>query len=111
MKKKKTAKDFEKWYKTMHTVKCQANYDVQSGEMEDERAIRMWQRSETKGHRYVTSLSDGDSSSFKAVCNMNDGKGPFRDHPPLHMVCWQSREWTDERSLQRRQSGRKIKLL
>ena len=45
--------------------------------MEAESAVRLWGRSEHLGFRYVTFLSDGDSSAFMAVTNMNDGQGPY----------------------------------
>lgn len=65
----------------LYVGKCHSNFDGLSGAMEPEGAVRMWRRSERKGFRYVTFLSDGDSSSFKAISNENDGKGPYLDHP------------------------------
>lgn len=39
------------------------------------------------GHRYVTFLGDGDSSSFKSVCSMNEGKGPYDDVSVIKEEC------------------------
>lgn len=47
----------------------------------------MWQRSEVKGYRYVTFLSDGDASSYKAVCTMNNGNGPYANHSVVKEEC------------------------
>lgn len=78
-KKKKDKKSFEEWHATTHARKCHLNFPGLSGAMEAEGAVRLWGRSEEKGLRYVTFLGDGDSSSYKAVTNMNEGKGPYED--------------------------------
>lgn len=78
-KKKKDKKSFKEWHATTHAGKCQLNFPGLSGAMEAEGAVRLWGRSEEKGLRYVTFLGDGDSSSYKAVTNMNEGKGPYED--------------------------------
>lgn len=78
-KKKKDEKSFEEWHRTTHAEKCHLNFSGLSGAMETEGAVRMWGRSEDKGLRFVTFLGDGDSSSYKAVTDMNEGKGPYKD--------------------------------
>lgn len=77
-KKKKDKKSFEEWHKS-HAKKCQVNFQGLAGAMEPEGAVRIWGRSEDNGLRYKTFLGDGDSSSYKAVTNMNGGKGPYKD--------------------------------
>lgn len=77
MKKKKDEENFEQWRQTVHAETCQANFSGLSGAMEAETAVRIWGRSEEKGFRYLTFLSDGDSSAYKAVTNMNNGKDPY----------------------------------
>ena len=67
--------EFELWYAT-HTD-CKKNFDGKAGPMESEGAVRMWSRSEALGYRYITFVSDGDSSAFKAVRALNDGRGPY----------------------------------
>lgn len=56
---------------------CGKNFDGKSGAMEAEQAVRMWSRSENLGFRYAKFVSDGDSSAYKAVCQLNNGKGPY----------------------------------
>ncbi|MPC93790.1 hypothetical protein E2C01_088931 [Portunus trituberculatus] len=87
MGKKKGKASFDEWHQTVHSEKCQRNFTGLSGAMEPEGAVRMWQRSEANGYRYVTFLSDGDSSSFKAVCNMNNGTGPYTNHTVVKEEC------------------------
>lgn len=55
--------------------------------MEPAGAVRMWERSEGKGFRYITFLSDGDSNSFNAVCALNDGNGPYTNHTVKKEEC------------------------
>lgn len=76
-KKMKTKESFEAWQETVHSGKCQANFHGLSGRMEAECALRLWGRSEDMGFRYVTFLSDGDSSAYTAVTQMNNGEGPY----------------------------------
>lgn len=78
--KKKEKAAFDERYRTVHSGKCQADLSGLSGAMKAEGVVRMWQRSEGKGYRYVTFLNDGDPSSFKAVCNMNNINGPYASH-------------------------------
>ena len=51
--------------------------ECKSRAMEKEFALRMWQLSEERCFRYVTFISDVDSSAFHAVTAMNDGAGPY----------------------------------
>lgn len=76
---KKDKEKIEEWQRTVHAGKCQMNFTRLSGAMEAEWAVRIWGRSEQKGYRYVTFLGDGDTASHKAVCSMNEGKGPYED--------------------------------
>lgn len=87
MKKKKEKAQFDEWHMTVHTGKFQANFQGVSGAMESEGGVRMWQRSEGKGFKYVTFLSDGDLSSFTAVCSMNNGNGSYASHNVMKEEC------------------------
>lgn len=80
MKKRRDKANFEQWRKTVHAEKCQANISGLSEAMEAEVAVRIWGRSEMKGLRYLAFLSDGDSSSYKSVCNMNSGEELYCNH-------------------------------
>jgi hypothetical protein len=64
-------------WKQKHQPKCKKNFDGKSGAFEKEAAVRIWNRSTKLGLRYVTFLSDGDSSAFIGVNDLNDGKGPY----------------------------------
>lgn len=85
--KRKDKKSFEEWRKTVHAGKCQKNFEGKSGAMEAEGAVRIWGRSLDNGYRYVTFLGDGDSSSFRAVSDMNGGKGPYNDVTVMKEEC------------------------
>lgn len=76
-KKRKSRENFEAWRETQQAGKCQANFDGLSGRMEAECAVRLWGRSEDIGFWYTTFLSDGDSSAYTAVTQMNNGGGPY----------------------------------
>nr|XP_053657137.1 uncharacterized protein LOC128706159 [Cherax quadricarinatus] len=45
--------------------------------MESEAAAIIWQRSLDKQLRYTTIVSDGDSSTYKTIVDLNDGEGPY----------------------------------
>ena len=45
--------------------------------MEAAAAVKLWTRSTNHNFRYVSFVSDGDSSAYKAVCALNDGRGPY----------------------------------
>jgi hypothetical protein len=63
---------------------CQKNYEGTSGGMERQMAVNMWGRSEEKNAmRYTTMISDGDSSSFKALKD----EPPYVDHPVEKEEC------------------------
>lgn len=79
MKRKKDKKSFDEWSRIQDSGKCLINFAGLSRAMEAEGAVRMWNRSEEKNYRYVTFLGDGASSSYKAVCNINGGKGPYNN--------------------------------
>lgn len=98
MKKKKDKKSFDEWRRTQHSGKCQMNFAGPSGATEAEGAVRMWNRSEEKGFKYVTFLSDGDSSSYKAVCNINEGKGPYNNITVTKEECVNhiQKEWVQD---------------
>ena len=56
------------------------NYDGNSGSMETEASKRLWARSRDLGFKYVTMISDGDSSAYKTLAAMNDNRGPYNDN-------------------------------
>ena len=70
-----SSEEFADWKKE-HTS-CTKNFAGKSGAMETEAAVRMWSRSEALGFRYIRFIGDGDSSAFKAVSTLNNGKGPY----------------------------------
>ena len=76
MMKSKNPAEFAIWKDTKHN-KCSKNYNGKSGDMEAECARRIWTRSTQLGLRYTTFISDGDSSAYNAVTNINDGRGPY----------------------------------
>ena len=51
--------------------------------MEEQGALRMWQRSVNKKLRYTVFIGDGDASSYKALCSVNDGKGVYGEDRPV----------------------------
>ena len=59
--------------------RCHKNYEGKAGAMEPEEARRLWARSKNYNFRYVTFVGDGDSASYKAVTEMNNGEGPYAD--------------------------------
>lgn len=44
--------------------------------MEADVAVILWDRSKNYNMMYTTFVSDSDSSAYRAVCAMNNGKGP-----------------------------------
>lgn len=56
---------------------CHMNFNGKSGAMETEGAVRLWSRSTEHNLKYETFIGDGDSSAYKAVCKLNDGRGPY----------------------------------
>lgn len=68
--------EFDEWL-TGHKDKCLKNYEGSSGGMEAAAAMRLFSRSLDNKMRYTVFISDGDSSAYNAICNMNDGKGPY----------------------------------
>ena len=66
-KRTRIARNFKGW-KLHHS--CKANHSGSSSSMEPVGATRIFQRSEqTRGLQYVQYLGDGDSASFKKVCD------------------------------------------
>ena len=63
-----SVKDFRIWY-AAHVSACDINHEGSSGAMEAEAALVLWKRSEKYGLRYTTMLSDGDSSTYKKLCD------------------------------------------
>ena len=60
---------FDEW-KAQHS--CKMNTTKSSAAMEMEGACAIWKRSqETRGLKYTTYISDGDSKSYMAVCSEN----------------------------------------
>ncbi|KAA0196218.1 hypothetical protein HAZT_HAZT005313 [Hyalella azteca] len=74
--KRLSADEFAEWKRLRH-ARCMKNFDGKAGAFEKEAAVRLWGRSTQLGLRYVTFLSDGNSNAYKAVCEMNDGHGPY----------------------------------
>ena len=66
--------------------RCNKNCTRLSGAMEAEEARRLWSRSQSRGFRYITFVGDGDSKAHTAVCELNDGKGPY-DVPVIKLDC------------------------
>lgn len=54
--------------------------------METEGAVRLWSRSTDIHLRYATFVGDRDSSSYKAICELNDGRGLY-DIPVIKEEC------------------------
>lgn len=54
---------------------CQVNYEGTSGGMEPTAATRMWGRSLQHHMRYMSFISDGDSSAFLAIKGLKDLMG------------------------------------
>lgn len=74
--KKITEKEYNEWY-DKHKNECTRNYTGSSGGMEAAAAVAIFGRSVEKKLRYTVFISDGDSSAYDAICNMNEGKGPY----------------------------------
>lgn len=60
---KENSAEFDVWFQG-HKQICSVNHRGSSGGMEVEAAVKLWKRSEEKGFRYTTLLSDGDSKTF-----------------------------------------------
>lgn len=87
--KKKTISEeiYEEWHPG-HVNECHINFEGSSGAMEARAAIILWGRSLSHKMRYTTFISDGDSSAFLAVSNMNNNTGPYgKDHPVAKEEC------------------------
>lgn len=78
--KKIRQEQFNDWLQE-HTIgkHCMKNYSGSSEGIEAAAAVRLYGRSLEKKLRYHVFISDGDSSAFDPVCNMNDGEGPYGD--------------------------------
>lgn len=74
--KKITETEYIFWLEEEH-ADCDENYDGSSGGMEASAALELWGRSTDYGMEYRTFVSDCDSSAYRAVCDMNGGKGPY----------------------------------
>ena len=63
----------EKMTTHKETGQCQCNFEGTSGSMEKQMALNMWNRSEEKNTmRYSTMISDGDASTYSAICDNVD---------------------------------------
>lgn len=71
-----TEEAFDEWY-AGHASECHMNHFGSSGAMESAAAVMMWERSLSYNLRYTTFISDGDSSAYMAVKNLNDGNGQY----------------------------------
>ncbi|KAL7635815.1 UNVERIFIED_CONTAM: hypothetical protein RMT77_013632 [Armadillidium vulgare] len=82
IKKEKNLSEEEiKAWKEAHKPNCHANYDVtkSSSSMEGEIAEILFKRSVDRGLRYVTILSDEDSSTYKRLIKLN----PYGNKYPI----------------------------
>lgn len=68
--KKITESEYVYWLEEEH-LHCDENYEGSSGAMEAAEAVEMWGRSKNYNLLYKTFVSDGDSSAYKAVCDMS----------------------------------------
>ena len=67
-----TEEAFAEWH-AGHASECHMNHLGSSGGMESAAAVMMWERSLSYNLRYMTFISDGDSSAYIAVKNLHDG--------------------------------------
>ena len=51
--------------------------------MEEEGAIKLWERSESRKLRYTVFIGDGDCSSYNTLCAMNDSNGIYGEGIPV----------------------------
>ncbi|GFX89867.1 uncharacterized protein TNCV_1535141 [Trichonephila clavipes] len=65
--------DFEIMSK--HCIECEHAKSGSSCAMEQEAALKLWQRSEDSGYRYTTLLSDGDAKTYQYL-NTKEVYGP-----------------------------------
>lgn len=77
--KKLTETDYVMWWEDEHWMDCEENYEGASGGMESNAAVEMWSRSRSMKMMYRTFLSDGDSSAYKSICEMNGNNGVYGD--------------------------------
>ncbi|GFS94289.1 uncharacterized protein TNCV_2013651 [Trichonephila clavipes] len=66
--------EFHVWYEG-HISSCAINHVGSSCAMEQEAALKLWQRSEDSGFRYTTLLSDGDAKAYQYL-NTKEVYGP-----------------------------------
>ena len=73
--KDKSPEDLAAWKQTHKNYL--KNFDGKSGAMEVAAASTMWQRSKARAFMYTCFIGDGDGATFKALCILNDGAGPY----------------------------------
>ena len=78
-KRSRSKKGFKEW-KVTHREDCQANFEGASGRMEAASAKILWNRSAVFKLRYTEFIGDIDSAAYDAICNINDGQGPYDVH-------------------------------
>ncbi|GFU83092.1 uncharacterized protein TNCV_65621 [Trichonephila clavipes] len=66
--------EFHVWYEG-HISSCAINHVGSSCVMAQEAALKLWQRSEDSGFRYMTLLSDGDAKTYQYL-NTKEVYGP-----------------------------------
>ncbi|GFX55847.1 uncharacterized protein TNCV_610131 [Trichonephila clavipes] len=66
--------EFHVWYEG-HISSCAINHVGSYCAMEQEAALKLWQRSEDSGFRYTTLLSDGDAKTYQYL-NSKEVYGP-----------------------------------
>lgn len=67
-----------------HAEHCKINHTGSSGKMESQTMIEIFQRSESLyGVKYINYIGDGDSSTYKAICNSK----PYGDVDIIKKEC------------------------
>ncbi|GFS91866.1 uncharacterized protein TNCV_1930521 [Trichonephila clavipes] len=71
------------WVAIFHVPECTINHVGSSCAMEQEAALKLWQRSENNGFRYTTLLSDGDAKTYQYL-NTKEVYGPEMKIKRIH---------------------------
>lgn len=74
--KKISEEQYSEWLNNTEYL-WQKNYTGSSDGMKAAVAVTVFGRSLDNKPRYVTYISDGDTSAYDAVCTMNDGEEPY----------------------------------
>ncbi|KAK3889622.1 hypothetical protein Pcinc_006388 [Petrolisthes cinctipes] len=68
--------EFDAWF-TQHKDECMKNYAGNTTGMETAAAMKLFGRSLDRKLRYKVFISDGDNTTYHALCRMNGGEGPY----------------------------------